>query len=319
MRDVIVIGSGPAGYTAALYTARAQLHPLVFQGDEPGGQLTTTTEVENYPGFPEGILGPDLMQAMERQASRFGAEMRFARVDRVDFTGYPLKVEAEGQRHEARAVIIATGASAKRLGVPGEASLMGRGVSTCATCDGAFFPDKELYVVGGGDSAMEEALFLTRYARVVHIVHRRDQLRASKIMQQRVLDHPKIDLLYNRVVEAILDGGTGRVAAVRLRDVTTGQVEERPADGVFIAIGHRPNTELFRGQVAMDERGYIRTYQGTATSARGVFAAGDVADPVYRQAITAAGSGCQAALDVERFLEGTAFQDWVPGDVLQQA
>lgn len=319
MRDVIVIGGGPAGYTAALYLARAQLRPLVFQGDEPGGQLTTTTEVENYPGFPDGVLGPELMQAMERQAARFGAEMRFARVDRVDFTRYPLLVEAEGQVREARAVIVATGASAKRLGVPGEAELMGRGVSTCATCDGAFFAGKDVYVVGGGDSAMEEALFLTRYARAVHIVHRRDQLRASKIMQQRVMEHPKIDLLLNRVVEAILDGGNGRVGAVRLRDVVTGRAEERPADGVFIAIGHQPNTELFRGQLAMDERGYILTYRGTATSARGVFAAGDVADPVYRQAITAAGSGCQAALDVERFLEGTAFQDWIPGDVVQKA
>ncbi|HEY8532086.1 MAG TPA: thioredoxin-disulfide reductase [Limnochorda sp.] len=319
MRDVIVIGGGPAGYTAALYLARAQLRPLVFQGDTPGGQLTTTTEVENFPGFPDGILGPDLMQAVERQAVRFGAEMRFARVERVDFTRYPLLVEAEGETHEARAVIVATGASAKRLGVPGETELMGRGVSTCATCDGAFFAGKEVYVVGGGDSAMEEALFLTRYARVVHIVHRRDEFRASKIMQQRAREHPKIDLLLNRVVEAILDGGHGRVGAVRLREVITGQVEERPADGVFIAIGHQPNTELFRGQLAMDERGYIRTFRGTATSARGVFAAGDVADPVYRQAVTAAGSGCQAALDAERFLEGTAFQDWVPGDLVQQA
>lgn len=319
MRDVIVIGSGPAGYTAALYTARAQLKPLVFQGDEPGGQLTTTTEVENYPGFPEGILGPELMQAMERQASRFGAEMRFARVERVDFRSYPLKVEAEGQVHEARTVIIATGASARLLGVEGERRLMGRGVSTCATCDGAFFPDKELYVVGGGDSAMEEALFLTRFARIVHVVHRRDQLRASKIMQQRAMASPKIDFLYNRVVEEILDGGTGRVTAVRLREVTSGKVEERPADGVFVAIGHTPNTELFRGQVEMDERGYIRTFRGTATSARGVFAAGDVADPVYRQAITAAGSGCQAALDVERFLEGTAFQEWTTSELPQRA
>lgn len=319
MRDVIIIGSGPAGYTAALYTARAQLKPLVFQGDEPGGQLTTTTEVENFPGFPDGILGPDLMQAMERQASRFGAELRFARVERVDFRSYPLKVEAEGQVHEARAVIIATGASARLLGVEGERRLMGRGVSTCATCDGAFFPDKELYVVGGGDSAMEEALFLTRYARIVHVVHRRDRLRASKIMQQRAMANPKIDFLYNRVVEEILDGGTGRVTAVRLREVTSGKVEERPADGVFIAIGHTPNTELFRGQLEMDERGYIRTFRGTATSARGVFAAGDVADPVYRQAITAAGSGCQAALDVERFLEGTAFQDWTTSGLLQRA
>ena len=319
MRDVIVIGGGPAGYTAALYTARAQLRPLVFQGDEPGGQLTTTTQVENFPGFPDGILGPELMQNMERQAARFGAEMRFARVDRVDFTTYPLRVEAQGEVYEARAVIVATGASAKRLGVPGEERLMGRGVSTCATCDGAFFPDKELYVVGGGDWAMEEALFLTRFARRVRIVHRRDQLRASKIMQQRVLEHPKIEVLFNRVVEEILDGGTGRVTALRLRDVVTGELAEHPADGVFIAIGHQPNTELFRGQLAMDERGYIRTFQGTATSARGVFAAGDVADPIYRQAITAAGSGCQAALDVERFLEGTAFQDWVTADLLEQA
>lgn len=319
-RNVIILGSGPAGLTAALYTARANLKPLVVEGREPGGQLTLTTMVENFPGFPEGIMGPELMEAMRAQAARFGAEYVAGNATAVDLGRRPFSVTVEGGKtYQTKALIVATGASAKMLGLENEKKLIGRGVSTCATCDGAFFPDKELYVVGGGDWAMEEALFLTRFARRVRIVHRRDQLRASKIMQQRVLEHPKIEVLFNRVVEEILDEGTGRVTALRLRDVVTGELAEHPADGVFIAIGHQPNTELFRGQLAMDERGYIRTFQGTATSARGVFAAGDVADPIYRQAITAAGSGCQAALDVERFLEGTAFQDWVTADLLEQA
>lgn len=320
VRSCIILGSGPAGLTAALYAARANLKPLVIEGNEPGGQLTLTTLVENFPGFPEGIMGPDLMNNMRQQAARFGAEYVPGNAVSCDLSSRPFRVTTErGETYEAHSLIVATGASAKLLGLPNERALVGRGVSTCATCDGAFFPDKELYVVGGGDWAMEEALFLTRFARRVRIVHRRDQLRASKIMQQRVLEHPKIEVLFNRVVEEILDEGTGRVTALRLRDVVTGELAEHPADGVFIAIGHQPNTELFRGQLAMDERGYIRTFQGTATSARGVFAAGDVADPIYRQAITAAGSGCQAALDVERFLEGTAFQDWVTADLLEQA
>lgn len=314
MRNVIIIGGGPAAYTAALYTARADLKPLVFEGSQPGGQLTLTTVVENYPGFPDGIQGPELMAAMRAQAERFGAELRPEEVERVDFIGSPLVVWAAGKAYEARSVVVASGASARMLGLPAEKKLLGRGVSTCATCDGAFFRDREVVVVGGGDSAMEEALFLTKFARRVTVVHRRGELRASRIMQKRAFENPKIDFVWNSVVEDILDPAAGRVTAVRLKNRETGTVTEHRTDGVFIAIGHEPNTRLFQGQLELDARGYVvlkpREGWATATSVPGVFAAGDVADPTYRQAVTAAATGCQAAMDVERFLQGEAVLDW---------
>jgi thioredoxin reductase (NADPH) len=301
MENVIIIGSGPAGYTAALYTSRANLKPLMIEGFLWGGLLQQTTDVENYPGFPDAILGPELMEAMEKQAARFDAELLHLAADRVDLSSRPFGVWSGDQEWRAQTLIIATGASAKWLGIPGEDKLRGRGVSSCATCDGFFFRDRDLVVVGGGDSAMEEATFLTKFASKVSIVHRRDELRASKIMQDRAHANPKIEFIWNAAIEEVL--GDGAVSGVRLRDLTTGKEREFPADGLFVAIGHTPNTSLFEGQLPL-KNGYITVEEPTTrTSLPGVFAAGDVVDTVYRQAVTAAGMGCKAAMDAERFLE----------------
>jgi thioredoxin reductase (NADPH) len=304
-RDVVILGSGPAGYTAALYAARANLRPLVLKGLEAGGQLMLTTEVENYPGFADGIMGPELMDAMEKQAARFDAEIVAQVVTRVDLSERSFGVWAGDQEWRAKTLILATGASAKWLGVPGEDTLRGRGVSACATCDGFFFRDRELVVVGGGDTAMEEATFLTKFASKVTIVHRRDEFRASKIMQERVLSNPKVSVIWNSLVEEIM--GDGAVAGVRLRDVGTDEVTELATDGVFMAIGHTPNTDLVKGQLDLTDTGYVLVQEPTTrTSVLGVFAAGDVTDVIYRQAVTAAGQGCKAAIDAERFLEEQA-------------
>ncbi len=304
MHQIVIIGSGPAGLTAAIYTARANLSPLVIEGWQGGGQLTTTTEVENYPGFAKPIMGPELMKEMRTQAGRFGTQFLTGDVSAVDFKRRPflLRVHGGGATMEARAVIIATGASALHLGVPGEERLTGHGVSTCATCDGFFFKGQELAVIGGGDSALEEALFLTKFAAKVTVIHRRDTLRASKIMQDRARQNRKIEFVWNTAVEEVL--GTDLVTGLRLRHVATGAVRDFACGGVFVAIGHRPNTDLFTGQLAMDAKGYLLTTSGTATNIPGVFAAGDVRDTRYRQAVTAAGSGCMAAIDAERWLEG---------------
>ena len=301
-RNVIILGSGPAGYTAALYAARANLHPLVLKGLDAGGQLMLTTDVENYPGFPDAIMGPELMEAMEKQAARFDAELLHQTATRVDLSARPFGVWAGDQEWRARTLIVSTGASAQWLGVPGEEKLRGLGVSACATCDGFFFKDRELVVVGGGDTAMEEATFLTKFASKVTIVHRRDEFRASKIMQDRVLAHPKISVAWNSVIDEIL--GDGAVSGVRLKDTVTGQVKDFPTGGVFVAIGHTPNTSLFEGQLERTDGGYITIEEPTTrTSVPGVFAAGDVTDRIYRKAVTAAGQGCKAAIDAERFLE----------------
>ena len=298
---VTIIGSGPAGLTAAIYAARADLSPFMVEGAQAGGQLMLTTDVENYPGFPDGIMGPDLMDQFRKQAERFGTRIVTADVTKVDFSSTPFKVWVGADEYESDAIIISTGASARWLEVPGEEALRGFGVSACATCDGFFFKEKELVVVGGGDSAMEEALFLTKFASKVTIIHRRDEFRASKIMVQRALDHPKIEVIWDSVVDEIL--GDGTVSGVSVRNVKTEETTEFKTDGVFVAIGHTPNTSLFEGQLSLNEKGYLEVFEGTATSVPGVFAAGDVVDFVYRQAITAAGSGCAAAIDAERWLE----------------
>lgn len=305
MERVIIIGSGPAGLTAAIYAARANLSPLVFAGGMYGGQLMLTTEVENYPGFPQGIMGPDLMIAFREQAERFGARIENVDVTGVDFSGKPLIVRTADDEYHAKSVIVATGASARWLGVPGEDLLRGRGVSTCATCDGAFFKNKHIVVIGGGDSAMEEALFLTRFGSKVTVIHRRESLRASKIMADRALAHDKIEFIWNTVVKRVL--GEGTMTGLELQNVNDGSDYTFEADAMFIAIGHDPNTGIFKGQLELDASGYIRSPDGTATNVEGVFVAGDVYDIRYKQAITAAGLGCRAAMDAEKFLEALEF------------
>ena len=308
-RDVVIIGSGPAGLTAAIYTARANLRPLVIEGepsstsDQPGGQLMLTTEVENYPGFVDGIMGPELMAHFRAQAARFGAEYLTGKVDRVDFSSRPFVLGVGEREYRAEAVIVATGARSLMLGLEAESRLLGHGVSTCATCDGFFFRGKNIAVVGGGDSALEEAIFLTKFADKVTVIHRRDELRASKIMQERAFKNDKIEFLWDSTVVDVL--GETSVEAARVRNVKTDETHDLPVSGLFVAIGHVPNTDLFRGLLDMDENGYLRTHDGTRTSVAGVFACGDVQDHVYRQAITSAGSGCMAAIDAERWLEAT--------------
>ncbi|MDP9255552.1 MAG: thioredoxin-disulfide reductase [Actinomycetota bacterium] len=303
VRELIIIGGACAGLTAAVYASRANLHPLCIEGFEAGGQLMITSDVENYPGFPEGVLGPDLMVRFREQAERFGTEFITDDVTAVDFSERPFRVSVGSQEHRARAVIVATGASARQLGLASEQALQARGVSYCATCDAAFFPDKKVLVVGGGDSALEEATYLTKFAKDVVLVHRRDELRGSKIMQDYARAKPNLSMLTPYVVDEVLGAAEGRVTGARLRNAVTGEEHVEESDGFFVAIGHTPNTDLFRGILDMDENGYLKIEPGTTrTNVEGVFAAGDVADHVYRQAVTAAGSGCQAALDAERWL-----------------
>ncbi len=302
-RNVVIIGSGPAGLTAALYAARANLKPLLIEGLEAGGQLMLTTMVENFPGFRDGIMGPELMADMRAQAERFGTEIVQGNVSKIEVNRCPIKIEVSDHIVYTESLIIATGASARLLGLPSERTLLGHGVSTCATCDGFFFRGKPIAVVGGGDSAMEEAIFLTKFASKVTVVHRRDTLRASKIMQEKAFANPKIEFAWNSEVEDILDVKKGEVTAIVLRDIQTGERTELPVEGVFVAIGHTPNTSLFKGQLELDANGYIVTHDGTRTSIPGVFAAGDVQDHIYRQAITAAGTGCMAAIDAEHYLD----------------
>src|SRR5216117_3097920 len=304
MRNMVIIGSGPAGLTAAIYAARANLQPLLIEGKEPGGQLTLTTMVENYPGFSEGIMGPQLMDEMRKQAARFSAEIINSYVDKVKLTEQPFRVYYGDQEVETKTVVISTGSSAKLIGIETEIQLMGHGVSTCATCDGFFYRGKEIAVVGGGDSAMEEATFLTKFATKVSVIHRRDTLRASKIMQDRALENPKIKFIWNTVVDEVLGAKNSGVSGLRLRNIKTQEVSELNVAALFVAIGHNPNTEIFKGQIQMDERGYIQTQpDSTRTNIPGVFACGDVQDPVFRQAITAAGTGCMAAIEAERWLD----------------
>jgi thioredoxin reductase (NADPH) len=302
--QVVIIGSGPAGLTAALYAARANLQPLVIEGFEAGGQLMLTTMVENWPGFRDGIMGPALMEEMRQQAVRFGAEIVQGQATHVDLSARPFTVRTDDRAFEAQALIVATGASARWIGLPSERALVGRGVSSCATCDGAFFKDRPIIVVGGGDTAMEEALFLTRFASGVTVVHRRDKLRASKIMQDKAFTNPKIRFIWDSELQEVRDVTKGEVTGVIVRNRLTGDLSEHAVDGVFVAIGHSPNTELFRGQLEMNPSGYIITHAGTRTSVPGVFACGDVQDHIYRQAVTAAGTGCMAAIDAEKYLEG---------------
>jgi len=304
IHKTIIIGSGPAGLTAAIYAARANLSPIVFEGNQPGGQLTITTDVENYPGFPDGVLGPDMMDLFRNQAQKFGAECFYKHVSKVDFSSSPFKVYVQDEEYLAESVIISTGASARMLGLAAEKELIGYGVSTCATCDGYFFKEKEIVVVGGGDSAMEEASFLTKFANKVTLIHRRDEFRASKIMIDRVLDNPKIEIIKNAVVTDILGSQKDGVSSILLKDTIDGKERNFDCDGVFYGIGHIPNTDQFKGIINLDDQGYIITNPGsTLTNVAGVFACGDVQDSHYRQAITAAGSGCMAAIDAEKYLE----------------
>jgi thioredoxin reductase (NADPH) len=303
MENVIILGTGAAGLTAAIYTARAGLKPLLVEGLQPGGQLTTTTEVENFPGFPEGVDGTELMNRMRAQAEKFGTRFQFNLVTGSDLTGSPLKITLDdGVVLETRTLIVATGASAKYVGLPNEQKLVGRGVTSCATCDGAFYKNVPVAVVGGGDTAMEEATFLTRFASKVYLIHRRHEFRASKIMSERALNHPKIEVVWNTVVHDVLDVAKNEVTGLKLKNVQTGAISDLDVKALFVAIGHQPNTDAFKGQLDMDDKGYLKT-QHTRTNRAGVFAAGDVQDPSYRQAITAAGSGCMAALEAERYLE----------------
>lgn len=303
--QVIIIGSGPAGLTAALYTARANLNPLVISGNQLGGQISITSEVENYPGFPEGTTGPELVELMQTQAERFGARIEIDEVTEVDFThGSPFTIKTYSQEYTAQSVIVSTGASPKRLGIPGEEEFIGKGVSFCATCDGFFFRDKDVVVVGGGDSALEESIFLTRFANQVEVIHRRDQLRAGETLKARAVKNDKIDFIWDTVVDEIV--GDGKVEAIKLRNVKTGATHEQTTDGVFIFIGHYPNTDLFEGQLKQDERKYLITDTRMMTNMPGVFAAGEVQDPTYRQIATSVGHGCAAAMSAERWLEQQA-------------